>query len=213
MHFHKQALLKNTLKHIPHKSQINANGATSLQSQNQTLLDTHSGVKTHTCSECEKSFNQAGNLTTHMLTHTGEKVHKCAECGNSFDRPGNLKQHMLIHSGEKPHKCPQCGYASSHTGALRVHIKTHSLQKPNQCKFCDFSAVTKSHLTRLYSSTVGRRHITVMNAEVKNQAGTLKDHRCVHTGEKPYKCTQCCYSSARSFSLKQHMIRHSTTVY
>ena len=34
---HKQALLEVTSKHIPQKNQINTNGATSLQSQNQAF--------------------------------------------------------------------------------------------------------------------------------------------------------------------------------
>ena len=99
---------------------------------------THSGVKTHTCSECEKSSSLAHHLRMHMVTHTWEKVHKCAECGDSFGEVGHLKQHMLTHSGEKPHKCTQCDYAGSRATTLRRHIKTHFLQKPNQSQNQNF---------------------------------------------------------------------------
>ena len=104
---------------------------------------THSGVKAHSCSECEKSFSQVGHLRRHMVTHTGEKVHKCEECVDSFDQAGDLKRHKLIHSGEKPHKCAQCDYATAQTGYLRDHIKTHSTEKPNKCNWYEFSSITK----------------------------------------------------------------------
>ena len=122
---------------------------------------THSGVKAHSCSECEKSFCQVGHLRRHMITHTGEKVHKCEECGDSFGQAGSLKRHKLIHSGEKPHKCTQCDYATAQTGYLRDHIKTHSTEKPNQCNWCEFSSITKKILPNIFSPTVERSHITV----------------------------------------------------
>ena len=34
----------------------------------------------------------------------------------------------------------------------------------------------------------------------------------IHTGEKLHQCTKCSFWSAQSSNLKQHMIRHSTTV-
>ena len=61
------------------------------------LMITHSGVQTHTCSECKikKSFGEAGTLRKHMITHTGEKEHKCAECRHLFGQAAHLKMHML----------------------------------------------------------------------------------------------------------------------
>ena len=39
MHVEKQEILEDTWKHIPYKSQINANGASTPQSQNQISAD------------------------------------------------------------------------------------------------------------------------------------------------------------------------------
>ena len=59
-----------TLKHIPYKSQINTNSATTPQSQNQSFLIIQIGEKLHNCKEL---FSQAVTLKTHIRNHTGEK--------------------------------------------------------------------------------------------------------------------------------------------
>ena len=45
MHVEKQEILEDTWKHIPYKSQINANGASTPQSQNQISADICSPVE------------------------------------------------------------------------------------------------------------------------------------------------------------------------
>ena len=68
----------------------------------------HSGEKSNKCSQCNKSFNRAEHLISHMLTHTGEKPHKCTRCPKSFSQDGNLNAHLLTYTGEKPHSCSEC---------------------------------------------------------------------------------------------------------
>ena len=146
-----------------------------------------------------------------MITHTGENLHKCAQCGYSFDLAGNLKQHFLIHSGEKPQKCPQCDHASSYAAQLRDHIRTNYFQKPNESKWCDYSSITKSDLTKHVLTTVERSHITALCYYSVSQITNLKRHLRGHTGDKPYKCPQCSFSSTRFNNLKQHMTEQHIT--
>ena len=42
------------------------------------------------------------HIIRHMLTHSGEKLHECTECKKSFSQAGNLSTHMLFHTGGIP---------------------------------------------------------------------------------------------------------------
>ncbi len=48
------------------------------------------------------SFNQKGNLNTHMLLHRNEKPHKCGLCEKAFTHKVCLVQHNKNHHGVDP---------------------------------------------------------------------------------------------------------------
>ncbi len=45
------------------------------------------------------SFNQKGNLNTHMLLHRSEKPHQCSVCDKAFNHKVCLVQHLKNHHG------------------------------------------------------------------------------------------------------------------
>ena len=118
----------------------------------------HSGEKTHTCSECKKSFGQVGHLKGHMITHSKERAYACVQCQKSFGRATYLKRHMLTHSGVKAHSCSECEKSFSLVGHLRRHMVTHTGEKVHKCEEC---------------------------LDSFGQAGDLKRHKLIHSGEKP----------------------------
>ena len=47
-------------------------------------MEIHSGG--YSCVQCNRSFNRADNLKQHLLTDSGAKSHTCSECEKSFGR-------------------------------------------------------------------------------------------------------------------------------
>ena len=46
-------------------------------------------------------------------------------------------------------------------------------------------------------------------ATAPSQAGYMKDHLKIHSGEKPNKCNQCDYATSHAGHLRTHLKTHS----
>ena len=58
--------------------------STSNQSKMESHLPTPSGDKMQKCSECQKSYSQAGHLKIHMITHRKGRTYACVQCWRSW---------------------------------------------------------------------------------------------------------------------------------
>lgn len=119
---------------------------------------THTNDRKYKCDVCDKSFNQVGHLTTHLMSHgIGiKKWHQCRMCEKQFYNRGNLKvgyielishpkndiltifvncqlqEHMLVHEvTRKIHKCGKCSIRFRR----RYELDNHTVQDHVQIEF------------------------------------------------------------------------------
>ncbi|XP_037320354.2 zinc finger protein 835-like isoform X1 [Pungitius pungitius] len=150
----------------------------------------HTGRLPFQCALCRSGFKSDADLTSHQRVHTRERPYLCAECGKTFSQRSNLLRHLnLIHGesrNDKKYSCSECEKSFKEKGSLKKHQKTKHLRElfRHPCPYCG-KMVSASTMTR---------------------------HKLIHTGEKPFKCTEPdCDKDFRSASeVKRHVLMHHT---
>ncbi|KAM6992309.1 uncharacterized protein LKV04_008361 [Tautogolabrus adspersus] len=155
-------------------------GVNSVKYTTNKRLKTHK--KSHSCSECQKTFRTRQDLTRHIQIHTGEKPFSCSICGKRFYQKWNLTSHMLVHTGEKPFGCSVCSKRFILKGNLTKHMVIHTGEKPFSCSEC------------------GKRFY---------QQGNLTSHMLIHMGVKPFSCSECGKKFRGKGNLNRHIKAHT----
>ncbi|XP_022836115.1 gastrula zinc finger protein XlCGF46.1-like isoform X1 [Spodoptera litura] len=163
--------------------------------------------KSYTCKICGRSYNTWGGLKTHSVSHSAERPYKCDICKKTFKRNQDLKFHVNQHTGAKPYKCPFCDkcFASSgnsyshrnrmHPGekyerSVRRTIPTADVPvlRPIAPKPKPADVPTHNNMTTVNGVLKFKCHLCEHSFMKKEN---FNYHMYQHTGEKPYKCTNC----------------------
>ncbi|CAG2103305.1 unnamed protein product, partial [Medioppia subpectinata] len=185
----------------------------------------HYKEKKIVCQEfnCGKSFKTNNELQNHLRNlHNDYRPFECSQKGCDFKckTEAQLNFHSGIHSDIYAFKCNECEKAFKTQYYLNTHLRIHSTEDTFRCRYEGCNQWFKSDL-RL------RKHkISVHNARQKwypcewpacdyrtKSSFSLKNHRRIHTGERPFECRwPACGKRFSTFGMrKDHERIHSNT--
>ena len=180
---------------------------TPLSSPDELKAQESNPEKTHTCQECNKTFNRASNLRAHMKTHSDHKPYKCDFCGKGFHQKIDKRIHHYIHTGEKPHKCTKCGRGFKQLTHLNYHMRTHSDTHMYHCSYCGKGFNQKGNLqAHIYGHTGQRPFKCEICSKGFTLRSTLNTHVRTHASKKPFVCEHCNKAFYQKNALKMHHI-------
>ena len=113
-----------------------------------------------------------------------------------------------LRTGRNSLKCSICKKCFDFNSALTDHVKIHSDQRPFKCTQCD--KIFKQRFTRTPQSTQWWKALQMYSVwKCFWKSSHLQVHLWIHSGERPYKCTQCDKCFRRSLGLKRHFLIHT----
>ncbi|XP_055632896.1 zinc finger protein 91-like [Toxorhynchites rutilus septentrionalis] len=115
----------------------------------------------------------------------GKKKYSCRGCDKVFKKPVDLRRHIRTHTGERPFQCDKCPKSFTLKAVLQSHLKTHETRR------IMLTCPEEGCLKKFSSKT------------------SLKLHRRIHTGDRPFRCTICSLTFRTSGHMQAHMNSHS----
>ena len=179
-------------------------------------IRSHTGGKSHVCSECKAAFSRLELLRDHVMKMHKQTKHNCKECGKQFSSIAALRCHKnVIHENKPRHKpkrrpkvCSYCGHVFLLTCDLKAHEMAHRGEKPLKCSQCDLRFTTKSHMKKHeLVHTNEKPHVCSYCSFSTNRKANLRNHERIHTGDLPFACDLCEQKFRVKTLLKKHKLK------
>ncbi|KAF5279808.1 hypothetical protein FQA39_LY18230 [Lamprigera yunnana] len=128
--------------------------------------------------KAEPINNVCDDSATCVHKDTTNNLHQCSQCNFTTNTNSSLEMHNLIHTGEKPFHCTMCPYEAKRKLHLQEQFTKYTNLHPFQHVFCQKCFTTKQ---------------------------IRRKHQLIHTGEKPYMCSQCDFRARYTETLSNHV--------
>lgn len=134
----RKSQLSKTKSHSSRTSeQTLSNGNDSAQNHSNVDDVIQKQRKNYQCEVCQKQFGYSNDLRKHLRIHLDERPFSCTQCNKTFRQAGCLKNHIACqHGTDTSFTCDYCTKSFPIKERLRLHLRIHSGFKPYHCLIC-----------------------------------------------------------------------------
>lgn len=163
------------------------------------------------CSLCPYSTVYPQALKTHTKIHMKQYHSICDSCGKGFMNKSALKNHLAREHLGTSLACTVCEKTFYAAKYLSLHMECHQpdyWKRNHPCKLCGRRFLRRPMLLRHLKAHEGlvRSYKCTDCGKILSSSASLKDHRNIHTGLRPYIC-EC----GNAFARKNYLIAHIRT--